>query len=337
MNWTLMIVSLFVVIGAITSAVTMIFLYDHTNKFKVGITEMKDVVNFHTTALATALENHALQENAKYQGEMEHLFNRLETTTKDISKIVPGRSGIPIHIQRNLNMGKLTQLNPVKDFNMIDAIVIINLPRSSDRLERLRKEVTERFPNTPLHVLRGVEESQKDLGIMKSHISALNHFVDKNANVLILEDDFEFTPEFNNDTLEDFYKENPDFNVFFLSPYVLKWERTDTQFMRVTKGTTASGYIVNKDVMGELEDFWSRRLEHIVESDEYIPGRDAIDQSWHILQENGKWFTTKKAMGQQKPELDTFHEKMVDNRFLPSEDLKTFNGMDILQEDVFIH
>ena len=77
----------------------------------------------------------------------------------------------------------------------IDTFYFINLDRRTDRLKQIIGEFEKmEIPNTKIMRIQAFEHKIGIVGCVKSHISAINHFIESGKNsCMIMEDDFEFT------------------------------------------------------------------------------------------------------------------------------------------------
>jgi len=187
----------------------------------------------------------------------------------------------------------------------IDRIIYINLDYRQDRKEEIEKEIqkmdltdkTERFSAIRVAEL-GI------LGCTKSHLAVLKLAKERGyKNVLVLEDDFEFTiskSEFEQN-LSTFFDSRIDYDVCMISYLLQKFEENETEspyIGRVLEAQTASGYLVKAeyyDKMIELYEWACPLLETTKAHWLY-----ANDQCWKSLQIKDNWFYFKKRFGKQR-------------------------------------
>jgi len=201
-------------------------------------------------------------------------------------------------------------------------IVYINLRKNTDRRERMDQMLTSLFPDVPVLRMEGIVDVYKGLGILKSHIRALEIANMFDGPVLILEDDFFFTKsgEETSEIITRFFNEFPLYDVFILSPYVFNWRKASDNFMQIFKATTASGYIVNKHYLPVIIEFFHHSLDMMKNRD--FMNEDCNDQTWCSLQFKDHWYAYKYMLGNQYAGPTTQGD-YADNRFETSEDLRT--------------
>ena len=139
------------------------------------------------------------------------------------------------------------------------------------------------------------------IGCYKSHLECLKLARENNySNVIIFEDDFEFTIDKYEFNYLLNYILNIDYDVFMLSYNTLPSYITETQYpiLRKIKNTqTASGYIVNRKYYDKLISNYQEALTLLEKTDNY--SSYANDQYWKSLQETDNWLCYKKRVGIQ--------------------------------------
>ena len=208
----------------------------------------------------------------------------------------------------------------------IGMIVYLNLKRSPERREHMEKLLNDYFPDVPHVRLQGIEDATKDLGILKSHLTALRWGNLHQLPVLVLEDDFEFykPPEEVRAVLGRLDQTLPGWDVFSFSPFLFECARIvkdgqRTEFLKIYRMTTASAYLVSTPYVQTLVDHYRDTLHRISRSGFRLS--DSCDQTWHTLQRTDKWVCCTEMLGGQRPGKTTQMD-YADNRFYFSEDMK---------------
>ena len=190
--------------------------------------------------------------------------------------------------------------------NNIDHIFYINLDKRIDRKELFEAEfakyelTVERFAGIYYPPPLGF------IGCGKSHLHVLELAkLQKYKNVLICEDDFNFTEPKHvvEDCLHQLFKAKPDFDVCFLAQNLHSGtvDTDDPLFTRVRFSTTASGYIVNEhyyDKLIELYKFAVPKLEETMAH--WLYANDII---WKSLQETDNWYCFTTCLGKQRDSI----------------------------------
>lgn len=186
----------------------------------------------------------------------------------------------------------------------IDHIFYINLQHRIDRKEEIEGELS-RF-NLEGERFDAFSHKIGSCGCSKSHIGVLKLAKERGySNVLILEDDFEFTiskDEFEIN-LKKFFESNIEYDVCFLS-YNLQSAQTVDGFpfiQRVLSSQTASAYIVNHHFYDDLINLFSYSVSMFERNDYHW--LYAHDQAWKQIQPLGNWFCFTDRMGKQRASL----------------------------------
>jgi GR25 family glycosyltransferase involved in LPS biosynthesis len=185
----------------------------------------------------------------------------------------------------------------------IEKIFYINLDKREDRREEIETELKDYqlFENTE-RVQAILTPGQGILGCTMSHLNAINLAKERNYNnVLILEDDFQFTiskEEFENQ-LQTFFNSKIEYDVCMISYNIQRSEPTEYPFLtKVLEAQTASGYIIHHtfyDKMIELYEWAIPLLDQTKEHWHY-----ANDQCWKRLQPEAKWYCLANRCGRQR-------------------------------------
>jgi glycosyl transferase family 25 len=187
--------------------------------------------------------------------------------------------------------------------NHIDKIFYINLDKRDDRKTEIENELKNYDLYDKVERIAAFHTPGKGiLGCTMSHLHAIKMAKERNySNVLILEDDFQFTvskEEFENQ-LQLFFENNIEYDVCMISYLVQRSEPTDYPFLsKVIEAQTASGYIIHSsfyDKMIELYEWAVPLLEKTNQHWNY-----ANDQCWKKLQPTAKWYCFTNRCGKQR-------------------------------------
>jgi hypothetical protein len=115
---------------------------------------------------------------------------------------------------------------------------------------------------------------------------------------MIIEDDIVFKDKqyFKQVSKEIF---NQDFDVFLLGVNIRKYQKYNTNFIRILKGLTTTGYIVKKHYFHTLLENYQKGLDKLIETDS--TGDYAVDTYTHILQSKDLWLSFEKLNVSQLP------------------------------------
>ena len=198
----------------------------------------------------------------------------------------------------------------------IGKIFYINLDKRQDRREEIETELTNyELMHNAERIEAILTPTQGILGCTMSHLKALKLAKERNyENVLILEDDFQFTiskEEFENQ-LTTLFEQGPSFQVCMISFNIQRAEPTQYPFLqKVLEAQTASGYSVNKsfyDNIIELYEWAIPLLENTREHWNY-----ANDQCWKRLQPTADWYAFTTRCGRQRPGYSDNSEQFEDH------------------------
>jgi len=187
----------------------------------------------------------------------------------------------------------------------IDRIIYINLDYREDRKQEIEREIerldlkerAERFS-----AIRVPE--QGILGCTQSHLAVLKIAKERGyKNILILEDDFEFTISKSEleKNLSTFFDSGIEYDVCMIS-YMLQNLEENLNICpiisRVLEAQTASGYLVNANYYDKLIELyeWACPLLSTTKAHWIY----ANDQCWKTLQKKDKWYCFKDRFGKQR-------------------------------------
>jgi GR25 family glycosyltransferase involved in LPS biosynthesis len=198
----------------------------------------------------------------------------------------------------------------------ITNIFYINLDKRQDRKEEIELELKNYglFDNSER--IQAIETpGQGILGCTMSHLNAIKLAKERSyENILILEDDFQFTiskEEFENQ-LQTFFESNIQYDVCMISYNIQQSQPTEYSFLtKVLEAQTASGYIIHHtfyDKMIELYEWAIPLLDQTKAHWVY-----ANDQCWKRLQREANWFSLTSRCGRQRPGYSDNSEQFEDH------------------------
>jgi GR25 family glycosyltransferase involved in LPS biosynthesis len=148
------------------------------------------------------------------------------------------------------------------------------------------------------------------VGCTLSHIECLKIAIErKYDNILIVEDDIVFKdPELFNNISEKIFDEF--FDVFLLGVNIRKYEQYNSDFIRVIKGLTTTGYIVKKHYFTKLLENYEEGLKKLLNTNRIE--LYSVDTFTSLLQSNDKWLTFEKLNVSQLPSYSDIVKLNVD-------------------------
>lgn len=189
----------------------------------------------------------------------------------------------------------------VQNNNQKYTALYINLENRTDRKKQIENEL-QKVGFLNYSRFNAIRDKKGYIGCSKSHLECLKIARDNQyPNVIIFEDDFQFTIDKNEFNYLLNYILNIDYDVFMLSYNTLASDITDTEYpilRRIQNTQTASGYIVNRKYYDKLISNYQDALELLEKTDDYESY--ANDQYWKLLQETDNWLCYKKRVGIQR-------------------------------------
>jgi len=190
--------------------------------------------------------------------------------------------------------------------NYFDKILYINLNHRQDRkktlLEHLDKQGVKK--DKIVRISAVYEPLNGHKGCAASHIKALEYAISNNLkNVLILEDDCEFTQSnlSTKNLISFFFQTIKEWDVFFLSARLFETQKTKYKIIqKVLKSTRAHAYSVNNKYFKKLKNCFDEAYLQL--QNELFFGQTfqyAIDQYWHKLQVKDRWYILDPQLGRQ--------------------------------------
>jgi len=185
----------------------------------------------------------------------------------------------------------------------IDKIFYINLEKQDDRKMEIETELkkydlyekSERIIS--IHV-----PGQGILGYTMSHLQTIKLAKERNySNVLILEDDFQFTiskEKFENQ-LQFFFENNIDYDVCMISYTIQRSEPTEFSFLtKVIEAHSSSGYIIHSSFYDKMIELYEWSIPLLAQTNQHW--NYANDQCWKKLQPNARWYCFTNRCGKQR-------------------------------------
>ena len=214
----------------------------------------------------------------------------------------------------------------LKDYNAlnnnIDAILIINLEKDKKRFSDITSNLLKyNFDQSKIIRIDAIYNKWNGhLGCGKSHVKALELAIEKDYNnVLILEDDFQFTADtyYMNNIITKFFTEVTEWDVLDIEKkdnYAsINHTIYDSNIKRINSSTMTGAFIVNKKYYNTLLENRKESIDKLqIETDEYIKEckikgvcekiiatNNAIDQYHKKIQPLHNWFLLKPPLGNQ--------------------------------------
>lgn len=197
----------------------------------------------------------------------------------------------------------------------ISKIFYINLDERADRKEEIESELTTYdLLDHSERIQAFYTPGQGILGCTMSHLKALKLAKErKYKNVLILEDDFQFTitKEELDNQLTALFEQGPEFDVCMISFNIQQSIPTEYPFLqKVIKAQTASGYIVSESLYDSIIELYEWAIPLLDQTREHW--NYANDQCWKLLQPNSNWYAFTNRCGKQRPGYSDNSEKFED-------------------------
>ncbi len=187
--------------------------------------------------------------------------------------------------------------------NHIDKIFYINLDKRDDRKTEIENELKNYGLYEKSERITSIHTPGKGiLGYTMSHLQAIKLAKERNySNVLILEDDFQFTiskEKFENQ-LQLFFENKIDYDVCMISYLVQRSEPTAFSFLtKVIEAQTASGYIIHSSFYDKMIELYEWAVPLLAQTNQHW--NYANDQCWKKLQPTAKWYCFTNRCGKQR-------------------------------------
>jgi GR25 family glycosyltransferase involved in LPS biosynthesis len=196
-------------------------------------------------------------------------------------------------------------------------IYYINLDHRTDR----RQHIVHELQRMGLHATRipAVYEPQREiLGCAKSHILAIEQFLDSGASCgIVLEDDFTFHDDkkWVKDQLTRLFASEVPWDLVMLSGAILESTETDVPgLLKVSNAQTTSGYMVTRHFAPVLLQNL-REGAALLEDHFRITGKKkhewCLDQYWKLLQPTANWYIFYPKLGFQMESYSDIEKRVV--------------------------
>jgi GR25 family glycosyltransferase involved in LPS biosynthesis len=194
--------------------------------------------------------------------------------------------------------------NYTEGLNNFDIIYIINLEHRKDRLNHITNELSK--TNIDPSKIKRIDAINCPhfgaLGCSKSHLLALEDFINSSKDTcIILEDDFIFTEPQNtiNDLMNEVFNNVINFDVLMLSSNIVLQQTTNYPFItKIIDAQTLSGYAVSKKFAHILSNNYKESI-NLMESLGYEYPDYCIDMYIKKLQPVSEWYCINPKIGKQ--------------------------------------
>jgi len=208
------------------------------------------------------------------------------------------------------------------DWSHIDGIIYINLDNRLDRKKHIESELDKM--GVPLDKITRLSATKHDLGYIgcsHSHMKACQLALDNGwKNVLIFEDDFEFTVTrpIVHKLLNAFFNYVDEWDGVVLSSSKIKTGKCIySDFLRKNLGSlTASSYLINRKMMSALRD--SHRLSYMNLMYGKPKNKFSCDLLWQEVQRDNKWYIFVPKLGKQMVSYSDIEKTIVDYKKVES-------------------
>lgn len=206
--------------------------------------------------------------------------------------------------------------------NYFEGILYINLNHRTDRNYQIQTELEKTNVNKEkiFRIEGHFDELNGSRGCVKSHIAALEFAIEKGwKNVLILEDDCEFTTDpCNIDSCVNNFAIhfNLDWDVFFLGTRIKYSLPTDhIDYVKVQYSMRAHAYAVNASYLTKLRDHYISTCRELETDLFFISSlHKALDRRWVDLQLADRWFAPKEMIAFQRSSFSDIEKAFKDQR-----------------------
>jgi glycosyl transferase family 25 len=182
-------------------------------------------------------------------------------------------------------------------WEIIDKIVYINLDHRTERRDKMEKLFTKaNIPSEKVVRFPAIKRSKGEVGCLESHTAVLQMAKKEQwKNVLILEDDIEWTNLEEYSKLEELTK-LPNWHVIMLMGWYFKYD-----FPRIFYANHTSAYLVNQTYYNTLLE---NRLESVRKIKNriglnFLTGKFNADVYWNKLMEKDNWYGLYPCMCRQ--------------------------------------
>ena len=201
--------------------------------------------------------------------------------------------------------------------NRFTLILYINLEHRNDRNDMILKQLKKvKADMNNVQRIDAIKHQTGAIGCCKSHILSLQTALDNNVEyAIILEDDFTWKhgSKKTNKVLENIYKEmsKNDYPVCLLACNGSVKNNGNKYISNVLDCGTTSGYIIRKNYIKKLKDFWEEKMENCIKKGWNTP-ICALDVTWKELQKRDNWISSNPILGYQAPSYSDIQKGNVD-------------------------
>lgn len=198
----------------------------------------------------------------------------------------------------------------------INKIFYINLDKRQDRKDEIESELKNYDLFNLSERIQAIETpGQGILGCTMSHLNAIKLAKERcYENILILEDDFQFTvskEEFENQ-LQTFFENNIPYDVCMISYNIRQSQPTEHPFLtKVIEAQTASGYIVHNTFYDKIIELYEWAIPLLDQTKHHW--HYANDQCWKRLQPEANWYCLTTRCGRQRAGYSDNSEQFQDH------------------------
>jgi GR25 family glycosyltransferase involved in LPS biosynthesis len=204
---------------------------------------------------------------------------------------------------RALNPRVLLASAPAR-LDKVDIFYYINLDHRTDRNTHMISQFAE-YDIQNYQRMSAIKEEYGALGCSKSHMKALELFLESKHNTcVILEDDFRFTlsKEESTRAFEKFFHTFPDddsWDIVQLASNTLLYDPCNDVVDRCIFAITTAGYLINRRFAGTLVNNIREGIAILESSAIYEKPLYSIDVYWGRLQPSSKWYIFRPTLGIQ--------------------------------------
>jgi glycosyl transferase family 25 len=192
-------------------------------------------------------------------------------------------------------------------FDAIERVVYINLDERVDRKSQIQRELLSVFPAHKITRFSAIRNAVGGIGCSMSHIAVLELAKKEGwSNVLIVEDDFMWTPNQGQGApvLEKLLSRK--FDVIVLSGTYVDYNK---ETYRLNSCQTTTAYAVSDRYYDTLLANFKEGVSLLESTKEYKVY--ALDQFWKRLQPVGLWYFVCPMMGIQRPGYSDIEKRVV--------------------------
>lgn len=185
----------------------------------------------------------------------------------------------------------------------IDIILYINLESRKDRNERIicQLNIFKKYDTNIKRINACATPYDGGVGCTLSHIFALKYALmeECNENILILEDDFEFTRGSDelHTILNKLFERDYAWDCVLLSYGTNKSQPKDDLLSLVSMAEMTSGYLIRRHAVQSLIDTYQNSLKPLITTRNHF--KYATDRSWENSMKSGRWFIFNERLGIQ--------------------------------------